>query len=319
MPDGGGRAAWAMVFDPARGTFTRQELGPATGDVRFVATQFGGFAASWDAPDGSTMGRAYDEFAYGGDVPGWYGPARQLAGDLTGLSASGKLMTASGQQYEIVGASVAPGSGGGGASAGNDNMTGPRLFGGLGDDTLTGTAGQDFLRGEEGNDRLVGGDAFDDLHGNMGNDTVYGGFGDDWVVGGKDQDWLYGEEGHDVVLGNIGDDTLDGGVGNDVVRGGQGNDMVRGDWGDDFVSGDRGDDTVAGGGGADIFHTWNEAGLDRVIDFNRAEGDRVNVLPGTQYTVSQVGADVVIDSGGGRMVLVGVQMSSLTPGWIFGA
>jgi beta-glucanase (GH16 family)/Ca2+-binding RTX toxin-like protein len=316
LPDGGGRAAWSLVFDPARNTFTRQELGPATGDVRFVATQFGGFAASWDAPDGSVKGRAYDEFAYGGDIPGWYGPVRTLAGDLTGVTGSGRLMTSAGEQYQIMGASAAPGGGGGG-TGGDDNMSGSRLFGGAGNDTLSGTAGQDYLRGEDGDDRIMGGDAFDDLHGNTGNDSVWGGLGDDWVVGGKDQDRLYGEEGHDVVLGNIGDDTLDGGVGNDVVRGGQGNDSVMGSWGDDFISGDRGDDTLAGGGGADIFHTWNEAGGDRVLDFNRAEGDRVNVLPGTQYSVSQVGADVVIDSGGGRMVLVNVQLSSLTPGWIF--
>jgi len=33
-----------------------------------------------------------------------------------------------------------------------------------------------------------------------------------------------------------------------------------------------------------------------------------------------VGADTVIDmTGGGQMVLVGVQMSTLTAGWIFGA
>jgi hypothetical protein len=41
---------------------------------------------------------------------------------------------------------------------------------------------------------------------------------------------------------------------------------------------------------------------------------------GTQFTVSQVGGDTVISmTGGGQMVLVGATMSSLTPGWIFGA
>jgi beta-glucanase (GH16 family) len=318
LPDGAGRAAWAIVFDPARGTFTRQELGPAAGDLRFVATPSGGFAASWDAPDGRVMARAYDEYAYGGDIAGWYGPSRQLAGDLIGLNASGKLMTSAGELYSILNASQGPG--GGGASGGDDNLTGARLFGGLGNDTLTGTSGQDFLRGEEGADRLVGGDAFDDLHGNMGNDTVSGGLGDDWVVGGKDQDQLYGDEGHDVVLGNIGEDTLDGGGGNDVVRGGQANDVVFGNWGDDWLAGDRGDDTVSGGGGADIFHTWQEAGLDRVTDFSRSQGDRVNLLPGTQYSVRQEGADTIVDMGSGhRMILVGVQLSSLDSGWIFGA
>jgi hypothetical protein len=42
--------------------------------------------------------------------------------------------------------------------------------------------------------------------------------------------------------------------------------------------------------------------------------------PGTTFTVIQSGADTVIDLGGGnQMILVGVQMSTLTPGWIFGA
>ena len=41
--------------------------------------------------------------------------------------------------------------------------------------------------------------------------------------------------------------------------------------------------------------------------------------PGTPFSVSQVGADTVIDLGGGdKMTLVGVQLSSLPPGWIFG-
>jgi hypothetical protein len=34
--------------------------------------------------------------------------------------------------------------------------------------------------------------------------------------------------------------------------------------------------------------------------------------------LSQVGSDTVIDMGGGNeMILVGVQLSTLTPGWIF--
>jgi serralysin len=90
--------------------------------------------------------------------------------------------------------------------------------------------------------------------------------------------------------------------------------------GNDFISGDRGADTESGGAGADIFHTSQDAGVDRVLDFHQAEGDRVMLDPGTTFTVSQVGADTVIDmAGGNEMVLVGVQASTLTPGWIFGA
>lgn len=194
------------------------------------------------------------------------------------------------------------------------------IFGGGGDDRISDPGGSNYLRGEAGDDSITGGSDFDDINGNMGADTCSGGDGDDWVVGGKDNDSLSGDAGSDIVYGNIGADTCEGGAGNDIVRGGQDNDIVRGGAGGDFVSGDRGDDTVSGGAGADLFHTFGEAGLDVVTDFSIAEGDRVMLDPGTQYAVSQIGADTVIDMiGGGRMILQDVQMSSLPDGWIFGA
>lgn len=196
------------------------------------------------------------------------------------------------------------------------------LYGGAGNDTLSGGEGRNFLRGEEGDDRLIGGTAFDDLHGNMGDDTVSGGLGDDWVVGGQGRDTLYGEDGGDVVLGNLGDDTLDGGAGDDVVRGGQGNDTVTGGPGGDWISGDRGDDTVSGGAGADLFHAFTGSGLDRVLDFSIAEGDRVLLLPGQAWTAAQVGADTVVymdvDGSPDRLILANVQMAALPAGWILG-
>ncbi len=207
---------------------------------------------------------------------------------------------------------------------GNDQLTadakGSALLGGSGNDTITGGTAQDYLRGDEGNDQLAGSDAFDDLHGNMGDDTVSGGRGDDWVVGGKDQDLLNGDQGNDIVYGNIGNDWCDGGEGNDIVRGGRDNDVVLGQAGNDWLAGDRGSDTLTGGSGADIFHTFGDAGLDVVTDFNRAEGDRVLLAPGTTYNLTQLGSDTVIDMGGGnQMILVGVSMQSLTGDWIIGA
>jgi serralysin len=72
--------------------------------------------------------------------------------------------------------------------------------------------------------------------------------------------------------------------------------------------------------GADLFHGSQDAGIDRVLDFHLSEGDRVFLDPGTTYSLSQVGADTVLDMGGGnQMVLVGVQLLSLSPGWVFGA
>jgi Ca2+-binding RTX toxin-like protein len=178
--------------------------------------------------------------------------------------------------------------------------------------------GLDYLRGEEGNDVIYGGFGFDDVHGNMGDDTVSGGQGGDWVVGGKDNDLLFGDAGDDIVYGNLGADTCDGGDGADLIRGGQADDILTGGAGADWISGDLGEDTIAGGAGADIFSSFGAAGTDRITDFNRAEGDRVRLDPGNTYTASQQGADTVVEiAGGARVVLVGVQMSTLTGDWIF--
>lgn len=150
-----------------------------------------------------------------------------------------------------------------------------------------------------------------------GSDVLTGAALNDILEGFAGTDSLSGGGGLDIMNGNVGNDTLSGGDGADVVRGGKDDDNVSGGAGNDFVSGDRGSDTVSGGAGADIFHTFGGAGLDRVTDFSRAEGDRVFVL-GSTYTVNQVGADVVIDLGSGtQMVLVGVSQSSLTGDWIF--
>ena len=199
----------------------------------------------------------------------------------------------------------------------SDNDT---IAGAAGDDVIFGGNGTNYLRGDEGNDRIVGGTGFDDINGNMGNDTASGGVGEDWVVGGRDNDSLSGGDANDLVYGNLGNDTISGDGGNDIVRGGQQDDVLFGGAGNDYMSGDKDSDTITGGTGADVFHTFGDAGMDRVLDFSLAEGDRVQVDAGTQYTVAQVGADTVISmTGGAQMVLVGVQMSSLTGSWIFGA
>lgn len=198
------------------------------------------------------------------------------------------------------------------SGSGNDTVSGQ-----LGDDTITDTGGSNYLRGDDGNDAITGGSGFDDINGNAGADTVRGGGGDDWVVGGKDNDVVAGEGGNDLVYGNLGDDSCDGGDGNDIVRGGQGDDQVKGNNGDDYLSGDKGNDTMIGGAGADTFHSFGDAGIDRVMDFSLAQGDRVLLDIGTSYTVGQVGADTVIDmAGGGQMILVGVSTASLTGNWL---
>jgi Ca2+-binding RTX toxin-like protein len=275
-----------------------QPLGVNLGDVVF-RTQFDGVPTLPSLPA---------EHAYVGGV------AQTLNGiaNLIGGSANDLLV-------------AAPQGGSMDGRAGDDAVVGgageDTLNGGAGDDLVVGGDSRNYLRGDEGDDSIAGGSAFDDINGNMGDDALHGNVGDDWVVGGKDNDVQFGDAGNDVVWGNLGNDTLDGGDGNDQVRGGQGDDVVNGGAGDDYVSGDRGNDTITGGSGADLFHGSQDAGIDRVLDFHLSEGDRVMLDPGTRYTVSQVGDDTVIDMGtpGNEMILVGVQMSTLTPGWIFGA
>lgn len=213
---------------------------------------------------------------------------------------------------------------------GNDTLLGAggsdTMFGGAGDDRVLGgdlsvvsPGHATYLRGDDGNDYIWGTPGFDDIHGNTGNDTGAGGAGDDWVVGGKGGDSLSGGSSSDLVYGNLGNDTCNGDDGNDIVRGGQDDDVISGGSGDDFLSGDRGGDRITGGAGADTFHTFGAADLDVVTDFNRGQGDRVRLEPGTQYTATQQGADVHIDMvGGGKMVLLDVQLSSLSDGWIVG-
>jgi Ca2+-binding RTX toxin-like protein len=195
---------------------------------------------------------------------------------------------------------------------------GLRYVAGAADDDVQGGAGQDYLRGGEGDDLLRGGDSFDDLHGNAGNDTVLGGGGNDWVVGGKDADRLAGETGDDIVLGNLGADTCEGGAGADTIRGGQADDVLTGGADADWLSGDRGSDTLTGGAGGDTFNVFRGSGLDRVLDFHQAEGDRVRVEGGVGYSLVEEGGDLALDFGNGdRLVLVGVEPAALTSGWIF--
>lgn len=93
------------------------------------------------------------------------------------------------------------------------NGTLPRanLFGGAGNDTMTGGSGADMLFGQAGNDTLLGKGGIDFLFGGSGNDILTGGDGDDQA---------FGQGGNDRMIWNPGDDTdlNEGGAGNDTVE-----------------------------------------------------------------------------------------------------
>ncbi|MFE0758148.1 calcium-binding protein [Inquilinus sp. NPDC058860] len=95
-----------------------------------------------------------------------------------------------------------------------DEANGPlpaaQLFGGSGNDTLTGGSGADLLFGQDGNDTLKGGG---------GDDQLFGGAGDDLVIGGRDADRIVLGDGNDTALWGPGDgsDRIEGEAGFDTL------------------------------------------------------------------------------------------------------
>ncbi|ACG79166.1 hypothetical protein PHZ_c2757 [Phenylobacterium zucineum HLK1] len=286
--------------------------------IEATSTRFVLKDGAWLEEFTGTFTYANDELS-GGTVTGWRETeAGELKFDVQGFSVPVATFVGWAETNDNEGARS-------GILAGADQITGSafadRMWGYAGNDTLEGGGGQDFLRGNDGDDSLSGGAEFDDLHGNIGNDTVDGGLGTDWVVGGQGNDLLRGgeDDSYDVVYGNLGNDTCYGGDGADWVRGGQGDDSLSAGGGADWIWGDRGNDTIEGGAGADIFFVFGEAGTDRVLDFNAAEGDVVRVEAGYTYSAAQVGADVVVSVGGGaQVVLVGRTLAALGDGWLVG-
>jgi Ca2+-binding RTX toxin-like protein len=99
----------------------------------------------------------------------------------------------------------------------NGALPAAQLFGGAGNDTLTGGSGADLLFGQTGADILNGGG---------GNDLVFGGDDNDILTGGPGNDQVFGQRGNDMMIWNPGDgsDTFEGGDGADIalVNGGNG-------------------------------------------------------------------------------------------------
>ncbi|MGS0684791.1 calcium-binding protein [Nakamurella sp. GG22] len=109
--------------------------------------------------------------------------------------------------------------------AGNDVITineasgalpSANLFGGAGNDTLTGGSGTDQLFGESGNDTLLGKGGADLLFGGAAIDTITGGDGDDQAFGQGEDDRMIWGPGDDTDLneGGPGIDTVEVNGGN---------------------------------------------------------------------------------------------------------
>lgn len=110
---------------------------------------------------------------------------------------------------------------------------------------------------DRGNDRISTGASSDEIHAGAGNDTILTLGGDDLLFGDAGKDTLNGGAGQDRLLGGSGLDTLIGGAGADV-----------------FVLDQYGSDTAG----------QFDSGLDRILDFNVAQGDKFDAALGISFS-----------------------------------
>jgi len=164
--------------------------------------------------------------------------------------------------------------------------------GGAGNDVVIAPAGYASLYGNGGDDTLTGGKEADRLDGGSGSDRMIGGAGNDRyeVDSTGDQAVELANGGTDEVLSSV-SFTLDANVENLILTGthpinATGNDRsntlagnsaantLSGGAGNDIIHGGAGADTLSGGAGADIFD-FQDGGGDTVLDFSRAQGDKL--------------------------------------------
>lgn len=109
-----------------------------------------------------------------------------------------------------------------------------------------------------------------------------GGAAADRLLGSAAADHLRGAGGRDQITADAGEDSLYGGGGADLLSGEAGDDRLSGGNGADTLLGGAGTDRLVGGGGADVFRidsaSDSAAGRgDVIVDFDRAEGDRIDL------------------------------------------
>lgn len=229
-------------------------------------------------------------------------------------------------------------------AGGDDSLSGlsgnDTLLGGAGNDTLRGGAGADSLSAASGVDTATYSDAAAAVTVRLDTGTgsgdiaagdvltgvehlIGGAFGDTLVGSATIGNNLSGGAGDDSLSGLSGDDTLLGSVGDDTLQGAAGDDSLVGAGDDDLLIGGSGNDTLSGGPGADTMQFSSGLGADRVLGFAAGAGvaDVVRLIgmgpafdsfAEVMAAAAQVGADTVIDFGGGNTItLVGVAMATL--------
>ena len=213
--------------------------------------------------------------------------------DLVMSSASNYQLRSTVENITLIaGGGNATGHGGANIMTGND-----------GNNRLAGNGGEDVIYGMGGNDRMVGGTGdLDMLYGGTGNDfyeindtldvvielfdegtdTVRSNLAEYTLGDHVERLALYtnavngtGNALNNLINGNTGANTLDGMDGDDVIYGRDGNDIIVGGAGRDQMYGQTGADTFVFDDGD--FGGVTAATADRIADFNRSQGDRIDL------------------------------------------
>ncbi|MGL4965429.1 MAG: calcium-binding protein [Inquilinus sp.] len=300
--------------DAAGDTFTAVEnLSGSQGNDTLVGDDGANLLQGWNGNDEITGAGGNDTVEGGDGNDGLSGGAG--ADVLRGGAGGDQLDGGDGSDtanywYSSVGVTVdlATGIGHGGDAEG-DTLTGfENLFGSYRNDTLVGDDGANLLQSWNGNDEITGAGGNDTLEGGDGSDGLSGGAGADVLRGGAGGDQLDGGDGSDTAsywysavgvtvdlatgIGHGGDAEGDTLAGFEILSGTQGDDHLSGDalantlqgWnGNDVLAGGAGKDVLAGGAGADRFvlttigDSLTGANADRITDFSRAQGDKIDL------------------------------------------
>jgi hypothetical protein len=185
-----------------------------------------------------------------------------------------------------------------GGSSGHDHLNGTEsgnvLFAGRGADAVSGMAGNDMLSGGSGDDKIWGGSGNDQLTGGSGKDLLVGGFGADRMDGGDGNDVLLSRsDAGEMVAAQDGttqifaDETAAFKSVNDILTGGRGADTFRFEGlvnaKDEIVAKHvNADGTidwhgVTGENNAVHDHWVDGFGNDTIRDFNRSQGDKIEI------------------------------------------
>lgn len=196
-------------------------------------------------------------------------------------------------------------SGGTGADSISGDEGNDKLYGNEGNDKLWGGQGADTLDGGLGADTLIGGpDVANDVYvvdnigdkivdsPQTGEETVFASISWNLGISYSPNDFTYNTvnplSGLDFLTligsnningtGNYLDNVIKGNIANNVLDGKGDVDTLLGDKGNDTLIGGAGADTLNGGEGSDrfVFNFLSE-GIDRIEDFNYAEGDKIQV------------------------------------------